>query len=368
MKFSDLFEKMEVLLNLILDSNLYIVFVLFVFGILLLKLANKVSDKKMCLIIYFFEILTLGFVIYEGREFLLKTFNKLIDNVFLNFYFPSIYVYLFIFVFSITVFVYTFLNRFISKVYKNITYTYFLIFNFIFILFLNVMSKNNINIFEKASLFTNNESLILLELSTLVFFIYLVIMSLVYFTNSIILIVEAKRTSSLSESKYNNELEIINPNVVEEVQNSNDTYMEKHAVSFQELVKSLDNISNPENKINLVPEFTTFSNSEINSNGFKFIDPVLVEEPFANDVIKTNVGQSINEKLNFIDFNILENKKNDSLTLNDYRLFSDMLKTVINNNDDSNLSMNDVLNKNLLNEYSYEEYSKFEKMLNSCMN
>ena len=45
-----------------------------------------------------------------------------------------------------------------------------------------------------------------------------------------------------------------------------------------------------------------------------------------------------------------------------------MLKVVIKNSNGTNLSVNDILNKVLLNDYSYEEYTKFEKILNSCLN
>ena len=45
-----------------------------------------------------------------------------------------------------------------------------------------------------------------------------------------------------------------------------------------------------------------------------------------------------------------------------------MLKTVIKNNNGAKLSTTDILDGALLSKYSFEDYQKFEKILNSCMN
>lgn len=367
MKFSNIFEKIGVLINLIIESNVFTIFLVAIIGIVLLKLANKINNKKMGIMIFVAQLLTLVFVFFEGKEVLSNLGNNLIDNIFKNFYFPSIYIYLFIFVLSLVIFIYTLLNRFISKTYRTITNIYFLSLNFIFIILINVIAKNNIDIFEKTSLFTNNNTLVLLELSTLLFFIYIVVMSLVYFTNSIILLVENKR---IKTEKYNNNLEVTVP-----LTNS-DQYItsKKPIISFQNLVENIDK----KEKLELVPEINNYnknqnSTKEIQlvpevSKGYRFIDPILLTESITNEVIKKNKEESLEEKLNFIDFNIIENKKDDKLTLNDYKLFSNMLKTVIKNNNGAKLSTTDILDGALLSKYSFEDYQKFEKILNSCMN
>lgn len=370
MEFSNILEKIETVFNLIVDSNALTILTLIIIMMLLLKLVNKISNKKMAIFTFFVELAVLGFTFYEGKEFLVKISTELIDSIFLNFYFPSIYIYSFIFVVSFAIFIYTLLNRFISKIYRIITNTYFLTFNFIFILLLDIISKNNIDIFAKESLFTNNNSLILLELSTLLFFLYIVIMSLVYFTNSIILLVGDKKVSTETietVEKYNNELEIINPNVIPREEAKKD-YIPNPTLSFQELVKNIQNVQEPVVKIDLVPEVDLTKNIKLNNEDYKFINPVLITEPFSNNVVKTKEVESFEGKLNFIDFNILENKKEDKLTLNDYKQFSDMLKTVIQNNNDSNMSIKEILDRGLLNKYSFEEYTKFEKILNSYTN
>jgi len=357
MKFSNLFEKMEVLFNLIINSNIFAIAVILISFIMLFKILKKLSSKKIGIIIYLIEVVLLGLVIFEGNEILVNTGNTLIDKLFLDFYFPSVYVYLFISVVSFVIFIYTYFNKFISKTYKMITNTYYLIFNFIFVLLVSVIANNNINIFDKLSLFGNNESLVLLELSTLLFLLYLVTMVLVYFTNLIIIFVEDRKVSNY---KYNNELVISNP--IDNL-NDNKVYAKNTGVSFQELVQNIG--INTEEKIDLIPEL---NNNVILEKNIKKIDLVPEVSTRFEFINKDLFGMNLEEKLNFIDFNIIDKKDSDKLTINDYKKFSDMLKVVIKNSNDKNLSINDILNKVLLNDYSYEEYTKFEKILNSCLN
>ena len=395
MEFSNIFEKLKILFSLIVNSNIFTLLIIAVIAVILFRLKEKITNKKMIFIIYLIELVVLGITFFEGKEFLVSTGNTIIDNIFLNFYFPSTYVYLFVFVVSTVIFIYTLLNKFISKIYRTITYTYYLIFNFIFVILVNVIAKNNIDIFSKSSLFTNNDTLVLLELSTWLFFIYLITNSLIYITNSIIVFVGERK---ISTTTYNSELELVNPNVIE-VEEKEESYLPNMGLSFQELVKniepvleennnSVEEISNPikneevvelitndtkesiieeKVKVDLIPELKKYINNK-EEKQFNFIDPILFEEPILDSLIKENKESNLKEKVNFIDFSILEKTKEDKLTLNDYKLFSNMLKVVVKNNNGRNLSVNDILNKVLLNDYSYEEYMKFEKILNSCLN
>lgn len=362
MKFSNLFDKLNVVFDLVINSDILTILVFLIVGLLILKLFNKISNKKLVLIISFVEFIGFGVVFYTKMNTLINIGNSLIDNIFLNFYFPSVYVYLFIFVFSIVVFIYTLLNRYISNTYKVLTNIYFLIFNFIFILLVGVIAENNIDIFERTSLFTNNESLVLLEISTLLFFVYLIVISLVYITNSIIIFVENRKLKPIKNCENNNiNIEI---NLEEK-----DVVIPEPVLSFNDFVKRIDENNNV-SSINLVPEVIKINgmNEELKNDidlipeiekGFKFIDPTIYEEKIQKEDV-------LLEKISIINNNIIK-PKDENITLNDYKLFSEMLKIVIKNNGTNNLTISDILNRNLLNMYSNEEYIKFEKILNSCM-
>ena len=380
MKFTNIFDKLKIVYDLIMNSNIFIVLVMLIIGVFLLRLTNKINNKKMGIIIYLVELAIFGVVFYTEKDSAIAITDNLIDNIFLNFYFPSIYVYLFILVVSITMFVYTLLNRFISNTYRIITNTYFLLFNFIFILLVKVIIENDIDIFAKESLFTNNNTLVLLELSTLLFFIYIIINILIYITNYLILLVENKKVSTVQvkntvENNVNIEINVENDFVEKEK-----ATVSEPLISFEELINNIDN-SIVETKIDLIPEanqiyeLNTETETKINlvpelviKEDYKFINPLLFNDvEVDNNIITTTEELPLNK---VVIEGYKEEIKNteEKITLNDYKLFSKMLKTIIERNNNTNISLSDLLNINLLDSYSAEDCNKFEKILNSCLN
>lgn len=343
MKFSNILEKLEVIFNLITSSNILIILAILLIGITILKLSNKINNVKMGIMMYLVEFISFIIICLLKKDFMSNLSTTLIDNIFLNFYFPSIYVYLIIFVFTHIIFIKNLLNKFLSKTYKIISNIYFILFNFIFILLVDVIATNNIDIFTKHSLYTNNSALVLLELSTLLFFLYIVANTLIYITNNLIIFVET-RAIRHKEAKTM----ITSP--VLEVNLTNDDLVQ------EPVANELKNVQPIQEKIDLVPEITA---------NYRFIDPALFEAPLKEEVIYNN--SSLEEKLNFIDFSVINNKKDNKITLDDYKMFNNMLKAVVRSSNNTNLTVEDILNKTLLNHYSFDEYLKFEKILNSCI-
>lgn len=367
MKFTNIFDKIGIIFNMIISSNLLIVLIFLMIAALLLKLANKINNKKLGIILYVIQLSGLVYMIYTNTEYLSNLGSNIIDGIFMNFYFPSIYIYLVVFTFTLIIFMITLLNRYLSSTYKIITNIYFYTFNFLFILFIYVISSNDIDVFDKLSLFTCNDALIILELSISLFFIYLVVTALVYITNYLIVKVSIKKFAKVSD---NNESYAMDTMV--EIPQVEVTKKEKQevtpipdsvpevSVSFNDIVK---NISNNEN-IELVPEVSLEDiKPSYTMNDYKFIDPELF-----NDKSSLYEEKELKERMNFIDLSLIEQPKEESLTLKDYKLFSNMLKTILENNNSNNLKVSEILDKALLTRYSLEDYSKFEKILNSCLN
>ena len=367
MKFTNIFDKIGIIFNMIISSNLLIVLIFLMIAALLLKLANKINNKKLGIILYVIQLSGLVYMIYTNTEYLSNLGSNIIDGIFMNFYFPSIYIYLVVFTFTLIIFMITLLNRYLSSTYKIITNIYFYTFNFLFILFVYVISSNDIDVFDKLSLFTCNDALIILELSISLFFIYLVVTALVYITNYLIVKVSIKKFAKVSDNNesYAMDTMVEIPQVEvtkeekQEVTPIPDSIPEV-SVSFNDIVK---NISNNES-IELVPEVSLEDiKSSYTMNDYKFIDPELF-----NDKSSLYEEKELKERMNFIDLSLIEQPKEESLTLKDYKLFSNMLKTILENNNSNNLKVSEILDKALLTRYSLEDYSKFEKILNSCLN
>lgn len=369
MKFTNIFEKIGMIFDMIISSNLLIILVFLMIGAILLKLTNKINNKKLGIILYLIQLSGLVYMILTNTEYLSNLGNDIIDGIFMNFYFPSIYIYLVVFAFTFIIFMITLLNRYLANTYRVITNIYFYTFNFLFILFIYVICLNDINVFDKLSLFTCNSALILLELSMSLFFIYLVVTALIYITNYLIVKVSVKKIAKVNDTKEavlpNNLLEATVPEVninsevndkVEVIPDSNNEV----AISFNDVV---DNLNRNDN-IDLVPEVSLNDiKPSYVMNDYKFIDPDLF-----NEKSSLYEDKELKERMNFIDLSLIEQPKEETLTLKDYKLFSNMLKTILENNGSNNLKVSEILDKALLTRYSLEEYSKFEKILNSCLN
>lgn len=369
MKFTNIFEKIGIIFDMIISSNLLIILVFLMIGAILLKLTNKINNKKFGIILYLIQLSGLVYMILTNTEYLSNLGNDIIDGIFMNFYFPSIYIYLVVFTFTFVIFMITLLNRYLANTYRVITNIYFYTFNFLFILFIYIICSNDINVFDKISLFTCNSALILLELSISLFFIYLVVTALIYITNYLIVKVSVNKVVKVNEEKEavlpNTLLEVTVPEVninnevndkVEVIPDSNNEV----AISFNDVVDNL----NGNNNIDLVPEVSLNDiKPSYVMNDYKFIDPDLFNEK--SSLYEDN---ELKERMNFIDLSLIEQPKEETLTLKDYKLFSNMLKTILENNGSNNLKVSEILDKALLTRYSLEEYSKFEKILNSCLN
>mgnify|MGYP003304668552 CR=1 FL=1 len=100
-------------------------------------------------------MLLIIYVVIENIESLSKTFESIVDYTFTNIYFPSIYVYL---VILIVMNVFCLLSLFkvrLEKKYKVVNGVSVLVINFILALILDVIARDNVDLFKKTSLFSN---------------------------------------------------------------------------------------------------------------------------------------------------------------------------------------------------------------------
>ena len=70
MKFTNIFEKIGIIFNMIISSNLLIVLIFLMIAALLLKLANKINNKKLGIILYVIQLSGLVYMIYTNTEYL----------------------------------------------------------------------------------------------------------------------------------------------------------------------------------------------------------------------------------------------------------------------------------------------------------
>ena len=171
MTYTTILEKLLTLINVISTSYIYIGFGIISILLLLLIIFKKISKKTCFIIISIITKLILGYTVYLYYDTISKLINDIVDNIFLNIYFPSIYAYLFV-ILIINIFTITnILKPKGEKVYKTINGVTLTLTNFILILILEILAKNKIEVFNKASIFSNPTLITLLELSINIFII-----------------------------------------------------------------------------------------------------------------------------------------------------------------------------------------------------
>ena len=160
-----LLEKLKILMDVIISSPLFLILIacaVIITFFLVFKRVNKTVFIA-CWIVMLIAI----FIKY------IKIFFELIDNMFnMAFealYFPSLSVYLVILAISNFFLIYSVISKNVSKRHKILNIVTAVIIDSFLIIIMEIVSKNDISIYDKITLYSNSTLLVLLELTTSIF-------------------------------------------------------------------------------------------------------------------------------------------------------------------------------------------------------
>lgn len=390
MTYLSIMEKLIVLFNLLKESGFVLIFLGILLLSVILRMLKKIGNSRffiMVVLSLFGAFLTVLFINYD---ILSRTFDKFLDILFTNIYFPSIYVYLFLIFSTYVVVIVTLLNKKIDYISRIINYIMSVLLNLILILNLNIVAKDRVDIFSVSSMYTNINLVSMLELSVNIYILWMLIISFIFIVNHVtenILIKRESRKLLTSPVEMGMGSAVVDSTLVEEKERVEDPVVSSVVGDASSVVFACeDNSLEVEDLISSVT-LNELKHEEVSSVKNKFIDNSLVDEikesEVENDSFTFNqCVENSSVKFKASDMNpiltqILNNtfpiqkeevKVVEKFTLNDYKLFSNMLKEAIKLNNSTILNIGDMLNINLLNKFSYEEYSLFKKMLNSYTN
>ena len=379
MKYTNILEKLLCLFNIIVKSPIDITIIL-VMILSLVLFFKKIITKKACFNINMGSIIVLIlFITFKNIGVLSNTFNSVVDYTFTNIYFPSVYVYLLVLIIMNVVSISSLFNKRLDNRCRKINKIGLLIINFILALILESIASNNIDLFKKESIFANNNIVVLLELSVIVFIIWIIANSIVLLSNLIMdRIVKTKGNISLVKNKV--DMSAINTTLSEtklldEYNNEEYIYVknkfipEKYSnINFEEDIHEY-----VENKF--IPNIEVMTNN-IESKGFnlnEFITPYKEVKPITT-MINKSIIEDDNSTLNDLFSSIIgdnkqevieieEEKETNNYTLNDYRIFNKMLKDIKEYNNSNRIVLDKNLEYRLITKYSNETYESFKKML-----
>ena len=381
MKYTNIFEKIACLIGLIGNNTISLIFLVFVFFFISLLLFKIITKKKCFLSILGGYTLLLLYMIIANNKQLGIIGNSIINDFFKNIYFPSTYVYFFILLTIDIVTIISLIKNDKNKPYKNINTVFCFIIHFILIFILELLSKNKIDIFSKTSLFSNKELIILLELSVNVFIIWIITNLFVYLTNTITLKIE----------QYNNIEEPTKPIMTMNQLVSNINLEPKEEKPFIKEEKSIIMATEPTMNLNT----NIITPKEEERQFIPVTPPVMKEQNIIPNIITPltivstpKIEEPKEEKINFNLNDLIpvthdtiiptpktneiiveqeekkeENISTDNYTLNDYRIFNQILKEIKEQNNNNNIIINKELEYRIITKYSTETYQMFKQML-----
>lgn len=228
----NVFDRLKILFDLITSSPFFIalivIFLLTTFVLLLYKrLKNKIL-KYVVAVNYF--IICLMIVIKYSKTILTLSDN-LVDQIFTFFYFPNIIAYLCMIILAILLLIKVLLSHYKTGFIKIVSIISFFNILVLFILSLDTIIKNNINIYEKTSVYQNETLTVLIQESTFIFGIWVFIYVVDFIASKIMQNIEKNKFYEMEEKQG----DVIEKIVTDEIKDEDFKFM-----SDEEFKDSID--------------------------------------------------------------------------------------------------------------------------------
>lgn len=212
-----LFEKLKVLFDLILGSPFFIFLFIFTILVFIILLDSK-NYKRKKIKRYIFGIYLLVFVavIIKYHSSFLSILDYLMNNIFVIFYFPNIAVYAFmIIIINIIMLKSLFSNE--DKLLRVINIAFYSFIMYLMLLIIYTITTNQLNVYDQISLYSNQNTLVLIEISNILFVVWMVLM----LVNKLLNFFETRgiriKSRFIKDNEENIKVEYIEKEVIKEV-------------------------------------------------------------------------------------------------------------------------------------------------------
>ena len=165
-----LMKKLEILMKIIGSSPLFLFCFMLAIVLLIFYIINIKNNKKVNK--WFFIglwIILLLVLIIKYNEVMFKLIDELFNYIFKFLYFPDFPMYVIVLIISNIFFVLSIFSKKTQNSYKILNTISTIILDSILVLIIDIVSKNNVDIYNSISIYSNSNLLVLLELSVAVF-------------------------------------------------------------------------------------------------------------------------------------------------------------------------------------------------------
>ena len=385
MTYMTILEKMQILINNILNHKMVLVLAIALFIFTLFYIIKVINKKQYVLSMIMSFVVILGFTIGDNYSVLSNTFDKFMTTIFENVYFPSIYVYIASILIIFISLIISILNIKIRNIYRIINGIAFIFNGILLVLVLSIVSSSEIDVFSISSLYTDKNLLAILEISIVSFILWIVSLCVVYITNCLyIRFTKEKKVLPVVENELvltNEKINNLNTDkidvnldntVVPELVLVEDKPVEY--IDVREIPVKYDTVSIVENAVATNTTSSVTNNATNNNQGFSYIFSDYSSEVF------NGIDNRLNGLSEVINQGIVDTKDNASMndmvdavnkieyTIDDYKKFVLMLEEIKAKSSKSNLSIDDAMMLNLVNNYSLDDCIRFREILKSNLN
>lgn len=204
-------EKIKYFIDMISDNvnTLYIMGILLILTLLVLVVYRKNNKlvKGIFIGLYFLIIISLIFIYHQH---IISLFDYLVENIVANLLFPNLAIYALILLIINIVVIVSLLSNKVKYYVKSINIVYFGITQLFLYLIIDNVIRNDINIYEKLSIYTNQDLLILIELSMQLFVVWIIVLTIIKFVDYLMNKSEKEIVIENNKLVINNEIETNN--------------------------------------------------------------------------------------------------------------------------------------------------------------
>lgn len=168
-------EKLKIVFDISMSSKLFIAVIAFIILLAIVALTTNRKNAKRGKWIYglvYAAIITAIIIFYHAS--LGKMFDYMMNNFFIVLYFPNVAIYLAAIIITNIILLISVFNLKTPKLVRNINIIVYSVIHYLLALVLNIITKNNLDIFSQISVYSNKNAQAIIELSSAIFMVWIV--------------------------------------------------------------------------------------------------------------------------------------------------------------------------------------------------
>jgi len=172
-------EKLGLFFNVASNSYWSIIVLIVLIGIgLVFSNTNKKNIKRNKIIYIIFTIVIIVSLLIGYSLPISKIFDNMMNNLFIVIYFPNLAVYFGAMIATSIILWISIFSYKTSEIIKKLNLIIYIIMNYLFGLLLYVIKTNKLDIFSGESIYTNTEATSLIELSSIIFIVWILFLGI----------------------------------------------------------------------------------------------------------------------------------------------------------------------------------------------